>query len=235
MSSPSDRRGEAWETPATINHTWGYRSDDHDWKNPGTILFKLVDIVSKGGNYLLNVGPTADGVVPQTSQDVLRAAGEWLKINGDAVYGAGPSPFGEEFGEYSARGARDVRGDRLFLAQTEWRVTTKPGKLFLFFFSEPRAPFEHRRPRRGSRSRGRRASRGGGGRRLSRIAHPEVMSFGRTSQDAINWCHPTLATSSGQQAARRLRRGALHRSASRRASGNPIAPRVGDLPRLPAR
>lgn len=139
---PSDRQGEAWETPATINHTWGYRSDDHDWKNPGTILFKLVDIVSKGGNYLLNVGPMADGVIPQASQDVLRAAGAWLRTNGEAIYGAGPSPFGEEFGEYSARGAKDVRGNRLFLPQTEWRVTTKPGKLFVFFFSEPRAPFE---------------------------------------------------------------------------------------------
>jgi alpha-L-fucosidase len=139
---PSDRQTEAWETPATINHTWGYRTDDHDWKGPGAILFKLVDIVSKGGNYLLNVGPMADGVIPQASQDVLRAAGAWLKVNGEAVYGAGPSPFGEEFGEFSARGAKDVRGQRLFLAQTEWRVTAKPGKLFVFFFSEPRAAFE---------------------------------------------------------------------------------------------
>ena len=139
---PSDRQAEAWETPATINHTWGYRTDDFDWKGPGAIVFKLVDIVSKGGNYLLNVGPMADGVIPQVSQDILRAAGRWLKINGDAVYGASPSPFGEEFGEFSARGARDVRGQKLFLVQTEWRVTTKPGKLFVFFFNEPRAPFE---------------------------------------------------------------------------------------------
>ena len=50
--------------------------------------------------------------------------------------------FGEEFGEYTARGAKDVRGARLFLPQTEWRVTTKPGKLFMTFFNEPRAPFE---------------------------------------------------------------------------------------------
>ncbi|RPJ71495.1 MAG: alpha-L-fucosidase [Acidobacteria bacterium] len=139
---PSDRQIEAWETPATINHTWGYRADDHDWKGPGAILFKLVDIVSKGGNYLLNVGPMADGVIPQASQDILRAAGAWLKVNGEAVYGAAPSPFGDEFGEYTARGAKDVRGSKLFLPQTEWRVTTKPGKLFVFFFSEPRAPFE---------------------------------------------------------------------------------------------
>ena len=58
-------QGEAWEVPATINHTWGYRKDDTDWKAPGQIAFKLVDIVSKGGNYLLNVGPMADGVIPR--------------------------------------------------------------------------------------------------------------------------------------------------------------------------
>ncbi len=49
--------------PATLNHTWGYRKDDHDWKSPSDVTFKLVDIVSKGGNYLLNVGPMADGVI----------------------------------------------------------------------------------------------------------------------------------------------------------------------------
>jgi len=57
------------------------------------------------------------------------------------VYGAGPSPFGDEFGEPSARGALDVRGSKLFLTQTEWRVTSKPGRLYFTFFNEPRAPF----------------------------------------------------------------------------------------------
>ena len=139
---PPDASTEAWETPATINDTWGFRKDDTNWKSPGQITFKLVDIVSKGGNYLLNVGPTAEGVIPQASQDVLRTVGRWLKVNGEAVYGASASPFGTEFGEYTARGGKDVRGQRLFLPQTEWRVTTKPGKLYITFFSEPRAPFE---------------------------------------------------------------------------------------------
>ena len=84
---PPDVQGEAWEVPATLNHTWGYRTDDHDWKSPQTVIFKLIDIVSKGGNYLLNVGPMADGVIPQPSQDVLRTVGRWLRVNGDAVYG----------------------------------------------------------------------------------------------------------------------------------------------------
>jgi alpha-L-fucosidase len=139
---PPDVQNEAWEVPATINHTWGYKTYDLDWKSPGAIVFKLVDIVSKGGNYLLNVGPMADGVIPQASQDVLRAAGEWLKVNGEAVYGAGPTPFGDELGEPSSKGAKDLRGQPLLLARTEWRVTTKPGKLYFTFFAEPRVPFE---------------------------------------------------------------------------------------------
>jgi len=139
---PPQASTDAWEVPATINHTWGYRTDDTDWKSPGQITFKLVDIVSKGGNYLLNVGPTAEGLIPQASQDILRTVGKWLQVNGEAVYGAGPTPFGEELGEPSARGAKDIRGDALVYQQIQWRVTTKPGKLYFTFFDEPRAPFQ---------------------------------------------------------------------------------------------
>src|SRR5262249_25422081 len=112
-----------------------------DWKSPGQIAFKLIDIVSKGGNYLLNVGPTAEGVIPQASQDILRTVGRWLQLNGEAVYGAGPTPFGEELGEPSAKGFKDVRDDALSKPKTQWGVTTKPGKLYISCFDEPRAPF----------------------------------------------------------------------------------------------
>jgi alpha-L-fucosidase len=139
---PPQAQYDAWEVPATVNHTWGYKHYDLDWKSPGTIAFKLVDIVSKGGNYLLNVGPMSDGVIPKASQDVLRAVGVWLKVNGEAVYGAGATPFGDELAEPSSKGAKDLRGDPLYLARTEWRVTTKAGKLYFTFFAEPRVPFE---------------------------------------------------------------------------------------------
>jgi alpha-L-fucosidase len=139
---PPEASTEAWETPATVNDTWGFRKDDTNWKSPGQVAFKLVDIVSKGGNYLLNVGPTAEGIIPQASADVLRTVGHWLKVNGDAVYGAGMTPFGEEFGEWTSKDAKDVRGGKLFLANNEWRVTSKPGKLYFTFFNEPRAAFE---------------------------------------------------------------------------------------------
>jgi alpha-L-fucosidase len=138
---PSEASTEAWETPATTNDTWGFRKDDTNWKSPGQITFKLVDIVSKGGNYLLNVGPTAEGVIPHEAQDNLRTVGRWLKVNGEAVYGAKQSPFGDEFGEYSATGQKDLRGQRLFLEHGEWRATTKPGKLYLTFFAAPRGAF----------------------------------------------------------------------------------------------
>jgi alpha-L-fucosidase len=63
-------------------------------------------------------------------------------VNGEAVYGAGATPFGDELGEPSAKGAKDLRGQPLALARTDYRVTTKPGKLYVTFFQEPRVPFE---------------------------------------------------------------------------------------------
>ena len=137
---PNTSKEGAWEVPATLNRTWGFRSDDHDWKSPGDVVFKLVDIVSKGGNYLLNVGPTSEGVVPQPSQDNLRAVGEWLKMNGEAVYGVQRSPFGEEYGDYAAT-QTGPDGKPVFLARTEWRCTTKPGKLYFTIFKIGREGF----------------------------------------------------------------------------------------------
>jgi len=122
-----------WETPATVNHTWGFKRDDTDWKSPGEITFKLVDIVSKGGNYLLNVGPTSLGVVPPECQDNLRSVGRWLKVNGEAVYGAKRSPFGAEYGEYSST-QKTADGKPVFLERTDWRCTTKPGRLYFTVF-----------------------------------------------------------------------------------------------------
>ncbi len=139
---PSGVQTEYWEVPATTNHTWGFRKDDRDWKSPGEITFKLVDIVSKGGNYLLNVGPMPNGLIPDVVQQNLRTVGDWLKVNGAAVYGAGPSPWGEEMGEPSASGTKDLRNQPLVLPHNEWRVTTRPGKLYFTFFVEPRGAFE---------------------------------------------------------------------------------------------
>jgi len=84
--------GRDWETCMTMNNTWGYKSYDHDWKSTETLIRNLVDIASKGGNYLLNVGPKPDGTIPQPSIERLQQVGEWMKIHGDAIYGTTASP-----------------------------------------------------------------------------------------------------------------------------------------------
>ena len=100
-----------------------------------------MDITSKGGNYLLNVGPDAEGVIPQASQDNLRKVGAWLKVNGEAVYGTGPTPFGAELGSVDPV-KKDKGGHAIFNAKTAWRYTTKPGKLYITLFQWPGNTFE---------------------------------------------------------------------------------------------
>ena len=82
-----------WESCMTMNDTWGYKSDDHNWKSPQVLIHNLVDIASKGGNYLLNVGPTAQGLIPGPSIERLQAVGRWMKTNGEAIYATQASPF----------------------------------------------------------------------------------------------------------------------------------------------
>jgi alpha-L-fucosidase len=105
-----------WETPATINDTWGFKTHDHNWKSSEDMIRKLVDIVSKGGNYLLNVGPTAEGIIPEPSVERLLDMGAWLDINGEAIYGAQAGP----------------------LQGLGWcRMTAKPGVVYLHVFDWP--------------------------------------------------------------------------------------------------
>jgi len=85
--------GRDWETCMTINDTWGYKTDDTNFKSVDTLLRNLIDIASKGGNYLLNVGPTAQGIIPTPEVQRLAAVGAWMKTNGEAVYGSSASPF----------------------------------------------------------------------------------------------------------------------------------------------
>ena len=85
--------GRDWETCMTMNDTWGFKREDHHWKSLSTLITNLVDIVSKGGNYLLNVGPTAAGEIPPESIHLLKQVGAWMKVNGESIYGTHASPF----------------------------------------------------------------------------------------------------------------------------------------------
>lgn len=75
-----------WESCMTMNDTWGFKKNDNNWKSSETLIHNLIDIAAKGGNYLLNVGPTAEGLIPAASVDRLKDMGNWLNINGEAIY-----------------------------------------------------------------------------------------------------------------------------------------------------
>lgn len=128
--------GVDWETCMTLNNHWGYNKHDEHWKSPETVIRNLCDIASKGGNYLLNVGPTSEGLIPQPSVDCLARVGAWMKVNGEAIYGSGPTPFGAEAGSYSTT-EKDKNGKPKFIPAWDWRATTKPGKIYLEIFQWP--------------------------------------------------------------------------------------------------
>jgi alpha-L-fucosidase len=94
-----------WEACMTLNSNWGYHAGDHDWKKPKDVIRMLCDTARNGGNLLLNIGPKADGTVPAESVNILTAAGEWLRRNGEAIYGAERCPFSwNNWGKVTARG-----------------------------------------------------------------------------------------------------------------------------------
>ena len=108
--------GVDWESCMTMNDTWGYKSYDDNWKSTSTLIRNLVDIASKGGNYLLNVGPTAEGLIPEASVQRLKEIGQWMKANGEAIHGTQASPF----------------------EQPVWgRYTQTPGTLYAIVFEPP--------------------------------------------------------------------------------------------------
>jgi alpha-L-fucosidase len=85
--------GRALEVNMTINDSWGYNLTDLHWKSARQLIRNLSDIASKDGNYLLNVGPTAEGEIPQPEVDRLLAMGRWMKVNGEAIYATEGGPY----------------------------------------------------------------------------------------------------------------------------------------------
>ena len=116
---PTGLPGVDWETCMTMNRHWGYNKNDHDWKSTEDLIRKLVDIASKGGNFLLNVGPTAAGEFPPESVERLRGIGRWMEVNGEAIHGTGASPFAElPFGRCTLR--QEGEDATLYLHVFDW-------------------------------------------------------------------------------------------------------------------
>ena len=111
LTAPDGR----WETIDTHNDTWAFARNDHNWKSARELIGRLTRLVSLGGNYMLNVGPTGRGVIPEASAAILREVGAWLRRNGESVYGAGRSPVGAQ-----AWGCCTMRGDKLYLHVLNW-------------------------------------------------------------------------------------------------------------------
>jgi alpha-L-fucosidase len=110
--------GIDWETCMTMNDSWGFRKDDKNWKSSGVLIRQLIDSASKGGNYLLNVGPTAEGEIPAASVERLEVMGKWMATNGESIYGTNAGPF---------------------VVKLPWgRCTQKSGKLYLHVFNWPK-------------------------------------------------------------------------------------------------
>ena len=109
--------GVDWESCMTMNGHWGYNKNDQGWKSAKMLIQNLINCASKGGNYLLNVGPTSEGLIPGPSIERLAEMGAWMKANSEAIYGTTASPF----------------------KKLAWgKCTQKPGKLYLHVFNWPK-------------------------------------------------------------------------------------------------
>jgi alpha-L-fucosidase len=137
---PQGFPGRDWESCMTMNNTWGYKSYDFDFKSPEMLLRNLIDIASKGGNYLLNIGPDSTGTVPPQEVERLHAIGKWLAVNGDAIYATKPTLFGAEAGSFSSTEV-DKNGKPKFVPAWQWRSTTTNSKVYIELFQWPKGSF----------------------------------------------------------------------------------------------
>jgi alpha-L-fucosidase len=116
--------GVDWESCLTMNNNWGFNKHDQNWKSSTELIRTLADIASKGGNLLLNVGPTAEGEFPQPSLDRLRDIGAWMRVNSEAIYATSAGPFKSlPWGRATQKAIPG--GTRLYLHVFDWPADGK--------------------------------------------------------------------------------------------------------------
>jgi alpha-L-fucosidase len=131
----TDPFGRQFEVCMTINNSWGYNASDLRWKSSRQLIRNLSDIASKGGNYLLNVGPTAEGEIPQPEVERLQDMGRWLKTNGEAIYTTDAGPYAQAlpWGRVTQK-SESNGGMTLYLHVWEWPAD---GKILLPGVQQP--------------------------------------------------------------------------------------------------
>jgi alpha-L-fucosidase len=111
---------EYWESPQTLNETWGFSKYDTLWKSPETVILNLVKIVSRGGNYLLNIGPKGNGEIPDATLEIFRKVGLWVERNAESIYGTTVNPFGELDWGYCT-----IKDSKIYLFIRDWPQDNK--------------------------------------------------------------------------------------------------------------
>lgn len=118
---PENKKSHTWETAATFNHSWGYNRDDQGWRSTTYFVREIVQSISKGGNVMLNIGPRADGSIPQEIKTRMEEIGKVIRTNKEGFYGTGPTPFSSELQDWGLITQRkDKNGTRLYLHVFEW-------------------------------------------------------------------------------------------------------------------